>query len=70
VIDANGHLKQPHMFFVTEALAVLRFRHMSHHFLKPGDFADMSISKVLHFEVWGCWMPIQRVAWKTRNCRC
>jgi hypothetical protein len=25
----------------------LRFRHLGHHFLKPGGFADISISKVL-----------------------
>jgi len=47
MIDANRHLKQPHMSFVTEALAVSRFRHMGHHFLKPGDFADISNSKVV-----------------------
>jgi hypothetical protein len=32
-----------------EALAVLRFRDLGHHFLKPGDCTDISISKVLHF---------------------
>jgi len=32
-----------------EALAVLSFRHLSHHFLKPGDFADISISKELNY---------------------
>jgi hypothetical protein len=34
-----------------EALAVLRFRHLGHHLLKLGDFADNSVTKVLHF-VW------------------
>ena len=33
--------------FVTEALAVLGFRHLGHHFLKAGDFVDISVSKVL-----------------------
>jgi len=70
MIDANRYLKQPHIFFVTDALAVSRFRHVGHHFLKPGDFADKPISKILHFEVWGCWMLKQRVAQKTRNGQC
>jgi hypothetical protein len=38
-----------HVLCACEALAVLRFRHLGHHFLKPGDFADISVSKVLHF---------------------
>jgi hypothetical protein len=41
---ANRHLK---WFFITERL---RFRHLGHHFLTPGDCADISISKQLHFE--------------------
>jgi hypothetical protein len=28
-----------------EALAVLGYRHLGHHFLKPGDFADITSSK-------------------------
>jgi hypothetical protein len=47
--DANRHLKQPHMFFVAEALGTLRFRHLGCHFMKPGDFEDTSVSKTLHF---------------------
>jgi len=39
------HLQQPHVFFVT----ALRFSQLGHHFLKPGDFAVISISKGLHF---------------------
>jgi hypothetical protein len=31
-----------------EALAVLRFRHLRQHFLKPEDFEDTSISRILH----------------------
>jgi hypothetical protein len=37
-----------------ETLAALRFRHLGHHLLKPGDFTDISVSKVLHFlQSWG-----------------
>jgi hypothetical protein len=32
-----------------EALAALRFRHLGHHFMKPGDFKDISVSRILHF---------------------
>jgi len=32
-----------------EALAVLRFRHLRQHFLKPEDFEDISVSRILHF---------------------
>jgi len=32
-----------------QALTVLRLRQPGHHFVKSGDFADISISKVLHF---------------------
>ena len=46
---ANRHLEWHHMFFVCDALEVATFRHLGHHFLKPGDFADISLSKVLHF---------------------
>ena len=31
------------------ALALLIFRHLGHHFLKPGDFADIALSSLLHF---------------------
>jgi hypothetical protein len=34
---------------VRQALPVLKFRLLGHHFLKPGDFAKISVSKVLHF---------------------
>ena len=27
----------------------LRYRHLSHHFMKPGDSEDISVSKILHF---------------------
>jgi hypothetical protein len=32
-----------------KAQEVLRLGHLGHHFLKPGDFTDISISKVLNF---------------------
>jgi hypothetical protein len=32
-----------------EALAVLRFRHLGHHRLKPDDSADVSVNQVLYF---------------------
>jgi len=36
-------------FSIFCALFDLRFRHLDHHFLKPGDSANTSISKILHF---------------------
>jgi len=38
-----------HVLCECEALAVFRVRHLGRHFLKPGGFADISISKVLNF---------------------
>jgi len=38
-----------HVLCDCKALAVLRYRHLDHRSLTPGDFADISISKVLHF---------------------
>jgi hypothetical protein len=32
-----------------EALATSRFRYLGHYFMKPGDFEDISVSKILHF---------------------
>jgi len=37
-----------HVLGDCKALAVLRFRHLGRRSLKPGDSADISISKVLH----------------------
>jgi hypothetical protein len=36
----------PHILHACEALAVLRFRHMSHHFLTPRDRPDISVSSL------------------------
>jgi len=30
-------------------VATLRFRHLGRYFMKPGDFEDFPISKILHF---------------------
>jgi len=46
VTDASSYLKWPHMFFMTNALATKRFKH---HFIKPGDSEDISVSQILHF---------------------
>jgi hypothetical protein len=32
-----------------EALATIRFRYLGYHFMKPGDFKDISVSRLLHF---------------------
>jgi len=31
------------------ALNTIGFRHLVRHFMKPGDFEDISVSKILHF---------------------
>jgi hypothetical protein len=41
--------KQLDTLCVTEALATIRYRHMGCHCMKPGDFEDISVSKILHF---------------------
>jgi hypothetical protein len=38
-----------HVLCDCEALATLRFRHLGHHFMKAGDFEDISVSKMLNF---------------------
>jgi hypothetical protein len=49
-MDASRHLKLPRAFYGTvEALATLRFRHLDYHYMKPGDFEDISVSKIPHF---------------------
>ena len=37
-----------HVLCDGEALAVSRLRDLGHHFWKPGDFANIAVSKVLH----------------------
>jgi hypothetical protein len=36
-----------------EALATLRIRHLGSHFMKPGDFEDISVSKICRYVVQG-----------------
>jgi hypothetical protein len=38
-----------HILCDWNAFATLRFRHLSHHFMKQGDFEEISVSKILHF---------------------
>jgi hypothetical protein len=38
-----------HVLGDCEALAAIRFRHLGHHFMKLGDFKDISVSRLLHF---------------------
>ena len=38
-----------HVLCDFEAMAILRFRYLGHYVLKPGNFAYISIGKVLHF---------------------
>jgi hypothetical protein len=37
-----------HILCEYEALAYLRFRHLDHYFMEPGDYQDAPISKILH----------------------
>jgi len=48
VTDANRHLHGFICPLCCDALTTLQFRHLGHHFLKPGDFADISVSKTLY----------------------
>lgn len=38
-----------HILCDSEAMATLRFRHLVHHLMKPGDLEDISVSKILQF---------------------
>ena len=38
-----------HILSDSEAMATLRFRHLDHHFMKPGAFENISVSKILQF---------------------
>ena len=49
-----------------DPLAVLGFRRVAHHFMKPRDFADFFVSKVLHFvQSAGLLVLMHRVAQKS-----
>ena len=45
----QGTSKMASHFLLTGTQSVLRFRYLGHHFVKPGDFADVSFSSVLYF---------------------
>jgi ribosomal protein S27AE len=38
-----------HVLGDCEALAAIRFSYLGYHFMKPGDFKDISVSRLLHF---------------------
>jgi hypothetical protein len=38
-----------HILCDCETIAYLRFRHLGHYFMEPGDYQDAPISKILHF---------------------
>ena len=38
-----------HVLCDSEALTTSRFRHLGCHFMKPGDFEDIPVSRILHF---------------------
>jgi len=38
-----------HIFCDSETMTTLRFRHLDHHFMEPGDFEDISVSKIMQF---------------------
>jgi hypothetical protein len=40
---------ESHILCYSEALAILRFRHLCQHIKKPGDFEHISISRILYF---------------------
>jgi hypothetical protein len=38
-----------HVLCDYEALAAIGFRYLGYHFMKPGDFKDIFVSRLLHF---------------------
>jgi hypothetical protein len=44
-----------HILGDCETLAALRFRYLGYHSKKPGDFKDISVSRLLHF-VQSAWL--------------
>jgi hypothetical protein len=49
VKGAFKKMNKPHISYVIEAIAHLRFRHLGQFFMEPSDFYDAPIFKVLHF---------------------
>jgi hypothetical protein len=46
-LDKDG--SATHILRNCEAIAYLKFCHLSHYFLEPGDHQDASVSKIVHF---------------------
>ena len=44
----QAHETASHVLCNCEALVTLRFRNLGQHFMKPGDFQDISVSRILH----------------------
>jgi hypothetical protein len=38
-----------HILCDCEAIAYLRFCHLGHYFMEPGDYQEAPVSKILHF---------------------
>jgi hypothetical protein len=38
-----------HVLGYCEVLAAIRFRYLGYHFMKPGDFKNISVNRLLHF---------------------
>jgi hypothetical protein len=38
-----------HILCECEAIAYLRFQHLGHYFMEPGNYQDAPVSKILHF---------------------
>jgi hypothetical protein len=38
-----------HILCDYEVIAYLKFRHLGHYFMQPGDYQDAPVSKILHF---------------------
>jgi hypothetical protein len=38
----------PYYLHVAVTLSTLIFRYLGHHFMRPGDFEDISVSRILH----------------------
>jgi len=64
--------KVSHILCNCEAMATLWFRHLGQHFMKPGDFEDISISRILHLVQWAgpvkAWAQGHTKDWYRSNC--
>jgi len=73
MIHANRHLKWHHILVECTALVALRFRQLRHRFLKPSDFADFYVTKVLHFlqsvRLKNAWTKVCIKDWEWSRCK-